>query len=321
MPKNKPQPELPGGAPPSVPTRKILICIPCHSGKPDYATIVSCMNASDEARARGWETVLMLRSGDSILTRARDVLVSVFWESDCTDMLFVDSDISWDPGVFTKLMSHERDKRGDPIEFIGGVYRGRGDPAHYVCVPLDGGNLDVDYPAGIAKVRGVGTGFLRITRAGVKRMIDALPENHWYHDDFTAKGVHIWHLFDFTFDPTQDPGMRLRSEDYVLCDRFRKAGGKVWVDVELTLHHAGAHTWKGHFGDYLRSGADGHIVQVSPNDYGYQKHQQRPARDYAPEAVDAIAPGLGLIGAVENMIADGDAAAAEALAMHDETYA
>ncbi len=287
-----------------LPRRKVLICIPCHSGRPDYATVVSCMNASDEAGHLGWETVLMLRSGDSILTRARDVLVSAFWDSDCTDMLFVDSDISWDPGVFTKIMGHERDKHGDPIEMIGGVYRGRGDPAHYVCVPLESGNLDVDYPAGIAQVRGVGTGFLRITRAGVKRLIDALPENYWYVDDFTAKGMKIWHLFDFTFDPKHDPGMRLRSEDYVLCDRFQAAGGKLWVDVELTLYHAGINTWKGHFGDYLRAGGDGQIKKVDATDeYGYRRHTKRDAKDYAPAAVEAIAPGLGLIAAVENMVA------------------
>ncbi len=308
-------PELPPRQIPAellaLPPRNVLICIPCHSGKPDYATVVSCMNASDEAAALGWRTVMMLRSGDSVLVRARDVLVSAFWESDCTDMLFVDSDISWDPGVFTKLMAHERDKYGNPIEMIGGAYCGRGDPPRYVCVPLQNGNLDVDYPAGIAEVRGLGTGFLRITRAGVKRLIDALPEDHWYQDDMTAKGIKIFHLFDFTFDSTQDPGMRLRSEDYVLCDRFRAAGGKVWCDVELMLHHAGMQTWHGHFGDFLRSGGGGHVQEVRPeprpDDYGYLKHQQRAAREYAPTAVEAIAPGLGLISAVENMIA-GEAA-------------
>jgi hypothetical protein len=90
--------------------------------------------------------------------------------------------------------------------------------------------------------------------------------------------------------------MRLRSEDYVLCDRFRAAGGKVWVDVELTLHHAGMQTWKGHFGDYLRSGADGHVTK-----------QKLSAKDYALSSPHAIAPGVSLIGALENMIA-GEAA-------------
>jgi hypothetical protein len=50
-------------------------------------------------------------------------------------------------------------------------------------------------------------------------MHSALPKNHWYIDTQTTPGLErIYHLFDFTFDPAQDPGMRLRSEDYVFCD-------------------------------------------------------------------------------------------------------
>jgi hypothetical protein len=273
------------------PSRKIMLAVPCHSGKPDYATVVSCANAVDEGARRGWEVVMVMRAGDSVLPRCRDVLVSMFWESDCDDMLFVDSDISWEPGVFTKIMSHECDKHGNPIEVIGGIYCGRGDPPNYVCVPLDTGNLDVDYPAGIAEIRGCGTGFLRITRAAVKRLIDALPDNHWYEDKFTAKGIKIWHFFDFTFDPIQDPGMRLRSEDYVFCDRFRAAGGKVWADVELTLHHAGMHSWRGHFGEFLRKGGSGKVIEGGT------------PGDLSSNAPAALASGLSLADTVERMIA------------------
>lgn len=261
-----------------LPARKIMIGIPCGAGL-DYATSVSCANAANEAAALGWQTVQMVRQRDSILVRARDVIVSAFYASDCTDLLFVDSDIAWDPGTFTRLMQH-------PVEMIGGVYRARGEPPNYVCAPLPEG-LNVEYPSGRAEVRGVGTGFLRITRAAVDRLIKALPEDHWYFDEHTAPGLKIWHLFDFTFDATQDPGMRLRSEDYVFCDRFRAAGGKVYVDVDLTLHHLGDATYTGHFGNWLRSGGNGQVT-IAP-------------RDGAPVAPPAPA-GLSLVEAVQQMV-------------------
>lgn len=272
-----------------MPDRKILIAIPCYSGSPSYATQVACANATREAAANGWEVAQMVRSRDSILVRARDVLVSHFYASDCSDMLFLDSDIAFDPGVFTKIMSHDAGLDGTPVEMVGGVYCGRGDPPEYVCAPLPGG-IDIQYPAGdkvrnfgIAKVRGVGTGFLRITRPGARRMIEALPPDHWYLDEHTAPGLKIWHLFDFTFDAAQDPGMRLRSEDYVLSDRFRAAGGTVWADCELPLHHLGEKIYSGHFGDFLRAG-------------GGQRAPEKPA------------VGLSLVDAVKGMIGEEAAA-------------
>lgn len=260
--------------------RKIMIAIPCYSGKLDANTVVFCAGASMEASKLGWETVLTTRSGDSILPRCRDVMLSQFYYSDCTDMLFLDSDISGEPGAFVRLMNH-------PVEMVGGIYCGRGDPPAYTCCGIRPGEINVDYPAGLGEVRGLGTGFLRITRAAVERLIRHLPENHWYHDDFTAKGLRIHHFFNFTFDFTQDPGMRLRSEDYAFCDLFREAGGKVYGDVEVRLHHAGMHSWTGHFGEFLRNGGG----------------KDRPARDTAPGAIEAIAPGVGLTQAVEQMIA------------------
>jgi hypothetical protein len=282
--------------------RKIMIAIPAFTGKIDQATIISCQEAQDAAIRLGWEVVLVVRSGDSILPRARDVLFTMFWDSDCSDMLFVDADIAWDPGVFTKIMSHEVDKHGRPIEMIGGVYCGRGNPPNYVCIPLNapggGTSLDVDYQKdpgplgaghGIAEVKGLGTGFLRITRTAAKRLIESLPPDHWYKDDFTAKGMKVWHLFDFTFDARQDPGMRLRGEDYVFCDRFRAAGGRLWADVELTLHHAGGERYTGHFGNFLRAGGGG----MKPPGQG--------GGNAGPVGPPPPAAGMSLADAVERM--------------------
>jgi hypothetical protein len=275
-------------APSAGPKRKILIAIPCHSGAPSYGTFVACANASREASAHGWETVMMLRATDSILIRARDVLVSSFWQSDCTDMLFVDSDIAWDPGVFAKIMSHHADKDGNPVELVGGAYTGRGDPPDDFVLRTLGPSLDVQYPSGLAEVRGVATGFMRITRAAVKRLIDAAPDD-WYRDERTAPGIEkVYHLFDFVFSREDH---LLYSEDYMFCDRFRAVGGRVFVDVDLTLHHQGQKTWTGNFGSFLRAGGN----TANPVAIGPQKEFKGPA-------TVPIGASLSLIDAVKSMV-------------------
>lgn len=256
---------LPPSPPPpnfqTPPHRKIMICVPCMDAKPLYATTLSCTEASNEAGQLGWSTCIVARHGDSLLVRARDVLVSTFYYSDCTDMLFVDSDISWPQGTFVKIMSH-------PVDFIGGIYRGRGEPPLYVCHPLEyegRPSINITYPSGIAEVRGVGTGFLRLTKAAVQRIIDYLPDDHWYTDEKTAPGLKIHHMFDVIFDAKLSPGVRLRSEDYVFCDLYRRAGGRVYADTELTLFHSGMSTYEGHFGNWLRAGG-AQMGPVVPSD-------------------------------------------------------
>jgi hypothetical protein len=263
--------------------RKILIAIPCHSGSPSYETTVSCANASREAAAQGWETVLMLRATDSMLVRARDVLVSSFWFSDCSDMLFVDSDIAWDPGVFTKIMSHVADKDGKPVELVGGAYTGRGDPPNYI-LRTNERSIEVQYPSGLAEISGIGTGFMRITRAAVRRLIEANP-NAWYTDHTAPALPKIYHFFDFVF---REEDHLLYSEDYMFCERFRGLGGKVFVDVDLTLHHSGHKSWTGNFGAFLRAGGNAdNPITTAPS---------------APAA--APVGGLTLVDAVKSMVED-----------------
>jgi hypothetical protein len=265
--------------------RKVMICIPSYTGSLNVNTVNSIANASIEVAPLGWQTVLVTRSGDSILPRCRDVLVSQFYWSDCSDMLFWDADISCEPGAFTRLMSH-------PVEMVGGVYRGRGDPPQWpLCslYPGELGGINVQHPAGIGEVRGLGTGFLRITRAAIDRLLRHVPENHWYEDHLTAKGMKILHFFNFLFDFNQDPGMRLRSEDYAFCDLFRAAGGKVYADVQLTLHHSGSHIWTGNFQEHLNTGVAAGTMRIEGG--------QAPTMNTAPRVVT-------LVDAVEGMIAE-----------------
>lgn len=221
--------------------RRILFAIPSYSGKIHLTTQTAIANASVEAAAKGWATDMTTRTLDSIISRARNVLASIFWQSNATDLLFVDADVAWNPGDFTRLMSHNED-------LVGGVYPTRGNvngEPQFVIKPLDG-QLLID-GRGLAKVDGVATGFLRITRKCMQRMVE-VHNDRWFHDQ-TAPGIKIYSLFDFQFDPI---GRQMFSEDYVFCRRWRETGGTAWADCELMMHHTGEQTFSGRFGDYLR---------------------------------------------------------------------
>ncbi len=97
--------------------------------------------------------------------------------------------------------------------------------------------------AALSRVEGLGAGFLKITRAAVDRMIAAYPDL-WIND--RASGRLVW-LFDFELRDHE-----YFSEDFIFCLRWRACGGSVWIDPELHLHHTGAKTFSGSFGDFQR---------------------------------------------------------------------
>lgn len=229
--------------------RHVMIGLPLYSGKIDIPLFHGLASTSQECLERGWKPpYVMFRSTDSVITRARNVLVAHFLQqTDCTDLVMIDGDISWEPGSLTRLCSH-------PVDLVGGAYRARGEPVgepeKYILRPLDH-ELVVNPEHGLMEVEGVGAGFLRITRAGAEKLTEGRKE-FWYCDDATAPGLKIYCLFDFEWEahPNGDGGIYY-SEDYTFCRRWRALGEKVWIDPQLTLHHTGEKMYSGKLISFL----------------------------------------------------------------------
>jgi hypothetical protein len=237
--------------------RRILFAIPTYSGKIAMNAQTAISRASIEAQAKGWLTDMTVRSQDSIISRARNVLASIFYQSNATDLLFWDADVACSPGDFTRLMSHD-------VDLVGGVYPTRGEvngEPEFVVKPL-AGQLIIE-PNGLAQVEGVATGFLRITKQCMKKMVDA-HDNRWFQDQ-TAPGVKIYSLFEFEFDVI---GRQMFSEDYIFCRRWREQGGIAWADCELMMHHMGEKMFSGRLGDYLRQNYKAKTLAANPATLG-----------------------------------------------------
>jgi hypothetical protein len=85
-----------------------------------------------------------------------------------------------------------------------------------------------------------------IKRAVLERMIAAYPETRYRtiqtYPVAAAEGVPFHSLFDCIIEP--DSGIYL-SEDFAFCHRFRKIGGKVWLDTQSQLKHVGSMEFAG----------------------------------------------------------------------------
>jgi FkbM family methyltransferase len=174
--------------------------------------------------------VVKYEIGDSLIPRARNRLAQCFLESDCTDLLFIDSDLIFSAAHVKRIMSHM-----EPL--VGGFYpkKQSGDP-HWVC------NYEVPVPDpredGLQELVYIGTGFMRISRTVFEQMLKQFGPALEYRCDDTGRLEH-----DF-FSVGAFKG-RYLSEDWYFCQRWRDLGGKVWGDTKFFLKHVGMKIYPG----------------------------------------------------------------------------
>lgn len=223
--------------------QKVFIAIPSHSGDIRVGTFMSVLQSVMDLKAHDIECNVQCWVGDSIIPNARNVLLAKFQqETDCTDLVFVDGDISWRAGELLKLINH-------PVDFVGGGYRFKNDIENYPMQWMpdpEGKGLWADPATGLIEVAGTPTGFLRLTRAAIDQLTSAY-DGLWYRERLCPELKLFW-LCDLQID-----NHTLRGEDYGLCKKWRDIGGRVWLDPELKLDHTGHKEFHGAIGSWLKN--------------------------------------------------------------------
>jgi len=167
--------------------------------------------------------------GDSLVSRARNTLSAQFLASDCTHLLFIDSDLIFSRDQVLQLLSH-----GKPV--VGGFYPKKQDgELAWVC------NAFADAPeqdpgTDLLRVRYLGTGFLLIERAVFEMMAEAYALH--YTPDGQPDGVD-WDFWPVGIHQAPDGRRRYLSEDWYFCQRWADMGGTIWADPHVVLRHCG----------------------------------------------------------------------------------
>ena len=172
-------------------------------------------------------------SYDSLVQRARNDIVQLALDQGVDDLVFIDCDVDWNPEDFFRLLEHDAD-------VVGGIYPKKGDEEDYPVKTLDG-NMNFE-ESGLVEVEGIATGFLRLTRKALQTVSDDSIE---YTESHKPKPIKM--IFDIVVDEKGE----LISEDIVFCRKWRKLGGKVWLDPSIKLSHVGTKRWNGDFMSWL----------------------------------------------------------------------
>lgn len=217
--------------------RKLFLALPAYDFKVSLKLAVSMAKLAQQLPQHGIDMTIGSVCGCSVVSRARNLLVRDFLDSDCTDLMFIDADINFEPDDVLRLMAWASDpKKG----IVGGVPRTRKTNKVYIA------QLDQDEEGvtmnrmGLVRAKRIATAFMMVRREVFERLVNENPQ--WNYYDHTADR-QLNAVFDFL---VTDEGYM--GEDYLFCDRAREIGYEVWVDPTIKLGHMGVQEYEGDFG-------------------------------------------------------------------------
>lgn len=198
--------------------KKVLLATTCYD-KTSAAYTFAISRSREALHKEGIQTAYLLLQGNCHVDDARNAVVRDFLASDCTDLMFLDADVDWEPPDIVQIARRE-------LDVVGGVYPYRRDGSENMPCRMMEDRRIID---GLIEVEGLPTGFLKIKRHVLEKVAAQSPK---YFD-----GIHETAL---VFDrPDPGPDKTRWGGDIAFCNKWRALGGRLFADAELRLGHTG----------------------------------------------------------------------------------
>jgi hypothetical protein len=256
--------------------RKIFLATPMYGGQCAGMFAKSVADLTSLCTSNGIELRSYFLFNESLITRARNYCVDEFMRSDCTHMMFIDSDIGFDPRDVLAMLALQSDD--SEYDVLAGPYpkkciswekiklavdKGIADEdpnvlekfvGDYVFNPKGGGgNIRIDIPVEVSEI---GTGFMMTRRSAFEKFEKAFPHYSYKPDHVRTEQFdgsrEIMQYFQAEIDPASK---RYLSEDYWFCQKLIEIGGKVWYCPWMKLQHVGSYIFGGSLVDLASIGA------------------------------------------------------------------
>ena len=247
---------------------RLYLGMPMYGGMLSENTLHGVLGLQTWTYQQGVGMKLQTMGNESLITRARNTIVSMFLDDQNyigTHLLFIDSDIGFQPENIERLIRADKD-------IVCGIYPRK-------CIHWDkvihavkekpeitedevafkalGYNLNfedsqkIKLQNGFCEVMEAATGMMLIKREVFRKMKKAYPERKYKSDQIvngkSYSSDNCYDLFGVGKLPW-DKGERYLSEDYYFSRLWSKIGGKIWADISMPLQHQGMMHFNGHVG-------------------------------------------------------------------------
>ena len=207
--------------------KKVMIGTPCYDGRLDVWYTNSLCNTIKMSYLKDVEIIPMWISFDALLQRARNDTIDVALQMEVDELIWIDSDIEWQPEWFFKLLDYD-------VDIVGGTYPKKGDKEEYVVRQITRRQL---LDNGLIEVDGLGTGFVKMSKKAMQYLWDTSAK---YTDPKDNKERRM--IFDVVIQNES-----LVSEDIHAFNKLTAGGFKVYLDPTITCNHIGPNKFKGNF--------------------------------------------------------------------------
>ena len=179
---------------------KFFIATPCYGGQltePYFRSVVKLLTFFNQHKVPlAFGTI----ANESLVTRARNVLLAYFLQSGFSHLLFIDADIEFQTEDVLKLIAHDKEvvvgaypKKGVNWQRIREVVQGKDSMPDQQIAALGSDyainfkfvNRDAKQIAienGLIRLHDAGTGFMMIKRSAIDKMIGSYPELKYNND-------------------------------------------------------------------------------------------------------------------------------------------
>lgn len=222
-----------GRAPAPQKPRRVMIATPVAAdGSLSIYYVDSLISSFRAAATRNIELYPVYMANDVLIQRARNDLIAIAIEAKVDDLVWIDSDIQWDPEWLFRLLSW-------PVDVVGMTYPKKSDMEQYPVQVL-GKTIPVDQKTGLLEVSALGTGFLRMSLRALQALWDTnLP--------YTSNGKTGRWICEVVVGEDGE----VIGEDVVLCHKLAEAGIKTYLDPSATCAHIGQKRYTGDFQRWL----------------------------------------------------------------------
>lgn len=250
--------------------QKIYIATPCYGGMTAAFYTQGIASVFQIAGAYGFSIAYQTIVNESLITRARNQIVSDFLSTDYTYLVFIDADIQFNSLDVFRLILH---RKKDAV--VAGAYpmkainwravneekslEARLEAASTYAINLPPEktkgkkNISVELEGDLLEVLDAGTGFMAIHREVLEKMIEEYADDISYTGDDTYVDGKTGELkrSEKTFYALFDTSIELKtnrylSEDYTFCRRWQDIGGKIYIDHKIVLNHVGSYVYRGY---------------------------------------------------------------------------
>ena len=246
---------------------KVFIATPMYGGMAHGMYIKSCLDLQSTLGKYGIETKFSFLFNESLITRARNYLVDEFLRSGYTHLLFIDSDVHYNPEDVVALLALDKDVIGGPYPKKSINWGNVAEAArkHPNMNPRELEKLVGEYVFNVVKgtsqfqvtepleVMEIGTGYMLVKRHVFDKMAIEYPNIRYKPDHVGQSNFdgsrYIHAYFDTVIDSkesiTGGGTDRYLSEDYMFCQMWRKMGGEIWLCPWMKTQHIGTYAFTG----------------------------------------------------------------------------